>query len=632
MHTKPKSPSPAFLPLLAVVAFGLSGVSDRCQDRRTIEQTRQQIQGHVEPHTPGSGDALEYAVPADSPIRQLLGDAPDLNRVEYVRTAYTQPSRPTAILILIPGFLGGAGTFDPIARDLVREFNGRLEVWAVDRRSSLLEDRRGALHARSGAETAADLAGVQQALAKGVRFYFPTSDLDDDGNPDGPFLLPDAVPGDGPSAFQRMEQDDLRAFGAYWGVDTYVRDWRELVRKARRIVGPKGLVLFGGHSMGTTWTGVFAAYDFDPGPGIEAGHELVDGLLLLEGGGTRAPSPGVPDLATYEAAVEDLVDGSQDVLFDPSPAPGCQNPIGCSSDIFLESLFGFVDAVSLGNAGELNGIAGVFDPDSPSIMQKTPLFGGIPVSILLQAPMTNRSLPGFFLDDEFSTNGAFSVSMGFSANATNYFNPIAFLVPGEFYLAPDEGVTRTWIDHDSPRFDPSHPDPLTCPPIPPPPFPVANVDVGETGCAIVDNGPKPPPGETGRWGVEREVTSIETLSRSLYETGNASEWYFVSGRPGIDLAFGRDSSALGAPELLNVTQNADVSAPVLAIGGSNGLATTEASFADYLGSIASTDVQVEILEGYAHLDVLTAADNDAVPIVADWIRRVRLGKLRSRRP
>ncbi|MBW2314891.1 MAG: hypothetical protein JRH10_11925 [Deltaproteobacteria bacterium] len=132
---------------------------------------------------------------------------------------------------------------------------------------------------------------------------------------------------------------------------------------------------------------------------------------------------------------------------------------------------------------------------------------------------------------------------------------------------------------------------------------------------------------TGQWGVEREVTDVGTLIRTLYETGNASEWYFGTGRVNLDLSFGRDASALGAPELLNVTQHANVDVPILGIGGSNGLATTEASFAGYMDSTASADKQVAILEGYAHLDPLSAADNEAVPVMVDWINHVRQQKL-----
>lgn len=594
-----------WLGLLAVLAAGVLGFSG-CPGP-TLEQTRESIPGFAEPHTPGSGMPEAFVPPAGGTLQRILGPGADLNRVDYVRTAYAH-DHPKVIVIAIPGFLAGASTFDPVARDLVRAFKGSLEFWAVDRRPNQLEDRRGALHARAGAEAAGgDPGAVFQALSEGVRFYFPTADTDRNGSPDGAFALPDAL--GGTSAFQRVSQDEMRPFAAYWGVDTYVRDWRELVRRARSIVGERGLVIFAGHSLGTAWAGTFAAYDFDPGPGVEAGYQLVDGLLLFEGGGPRAPSPSAPDLAGYEAAVSALA------------TPG-------GPDVYLESLFGFIDAVNLGAAGELNGLAGTFAPDAPAILQTTPLFGGFPISFLLPEA-TNRALPAFFLDDDFSTNGAFSASLGFSADGQNYVNPFGAFLPGDFYVAAAQpGKPRTWIDYDSPRFDPANADPLTCPPIAPPPFPDANAgDVG-TGCAIIDNGPKPGPGDpVARWGVEREVTDLDVLLRTLYETGNASEWYYNSGRPNLDLAFGRDSSALGAPELLNVTQNAAVDVPVLAIGGSNGLTPTESAYDDYLGSIASTDTQVVILEGYSHLDVVSAAHNEALPPLLRWIKRLRVQKL-----
>lgn len=601
--------------LLLAAALASLGIA-RCERGRVLVQEPTDRAGHLEPHTPGSGAPEEAALA--EPIRQLRGEDVDLNRVAYTRTAIEGAS-PRIVLILIPGFLAGASTFDPIARDLVRAMDGSLEVWAVDRRSNALEDRRGARHALEGARAAGDPAAVQEALAEGARFYFPESDLDRDGVQDGPFPLPDAVPADGPSDFQRLAQDDVR-FMAHWGVDTYVRDWRKLVLAARERVGPDGLVLFGGHSMGTTWTGVFAAYDFDPGPGVEAGHSLVDGLLLLEGGGPSAPSAGAPDAATYRAAVEDLEEGTSEVLADPDPSTdACEGALPCTSDLFLTDLFGFVDAVNLGPAGELNGVAADFAPAEPSLMQRTPLFGDFPVSLLLGAPMTNRSLVGFFLDDDFSTNAAFAASFGFSANGDNALNPFSAILSGDFLVANSNVETlRTWQaydDPDLPRCPPAEPAPALGDP--------ADPSTWTTGCALRDNGPRPGPGEAPRtWGAEREVTDLDAFARTLYETSNATEWYFVSGRPGIDLLFGRDSSALGAPELLNVTRNAQVDAPVLAIGGSNGLAPTEASFADYLGSIASTDLRVEIVPGYAHLDVLSAADNEAVPPILGWMSRL----------
>ncbi len=613
---------------LFFVAVASLGVS-QCNGTLRVNQSLDDRAGYLEPHTPGSGAPEEFVLPPNGPIEQILGASPDLNRVHYVRTS-AEDSAPKTIVILVPGFLGGGSTFDPLARDLVRAYGGALEVWAVNRRSNQLEDRRGGAHALLGAAAgriAGDEAAVTQALAEGIRFYFPDSDLDEDGNPDGAFELPDQVPGDGDSSFQRLAQDDLR-FSAHWGVDTYVRDWRELVLAAREIVGDDGLVLFGGHSLGTTWMGLFAAYDFDAGPGVEAGHSLVDGLLLLEGGGTRGPSSTLPTEAEYLAAVQDLADGTELFLVDQDPAtPECDNPTGaCDNEVFLTSLFGFIDAVNLGGAGELNGLAASFQPEAPSLLQRTPLFGGIPVNLLLAAPMTNRALPGFFLDDDFSTNAAFSASFGFSANGSNAVNPFAAFLPGNFLVAVNEGVLRTWVNYDDPRFDPAAPNALACPPIAPPPFP-APADMAP-GCAVIDNGPRPGPTDPpSLWGVEREVTDIDTFIRTLYENGNASEWYFVDGRPGLDFRFGRDSSALGRPDLLNVTQHATVDVPILGIGGSNGLTPTEVSFANYTQSTASDDVEIVIIEGYSHLDVVSAAENEAVPPIVDWVNRLRAEKL-----
>jgi hypothetical protein len=574
--------------VVTIALLGIAALGTHCP--ASVYQLRVAQPGYVEPHTPGSGDALELATTPT--VEAIVGAAPDLNQTLTVRTRTAR--RPKAVLILMPGFLGGGGTFDPIARDIVQATRGAVQVWAIERRSNQLEDRRGGLLARFQVEVGSFFQSdtlVTEGLERGVRFYFSPVDLDGDTTPDPPVELPDESGAS--SSFLRVEQDDMR-FAAYWGVDTVVRDWEKLVDEARTLVGPHGVVVVGGHSLGTSWAGIYAAYDFDPGAPLDAAHDGIDGVLLLEGGGPRGPSASAPDLATYETTVAELATAG-------------------GPEVYLTSLFGFIDAVNLGAAGELNGLAGTFRPDDPSLLQKTNLFGGFPVNLLLSAPMTNESLVGFFLDDDFSTNTAFSASFGFSDNAGNRFNPFGAFLPGDFLLAdPAAGpILRTWKDFDDPTLP-------SCPPNDPMPAPGS----GDVGCALIDNGPKPAPGDPPAiWGMEREVTNIRVLLRTLYETGNASEWYFVSGRPNLDFSFGRDSSGLGAPELLNVTQNAMMDAPILAIGGSNGLATTEDSFANYLGSVATPaeDQEVVILEGYSHLDVISAADNEAVPVIVDWV-------------
>ena len=46
---------------------------------------------------------------------------------------------------------------------------------------------------------------------------------------------------------------------------------------------------------------------------------------------------------------------------------------------------------------------------------------------------------------------------------------------------------------------------------------------------------------------------------------------------------------------------------------------------------APADQRIAILEGYAHLDPLTARDNEAVPIIADWIQELLARKDRRLR-
>src|SRR5262245_10241620 len=340
--------------------------------------------GFVEPHTPGSGAAEEMA-PAPG-IGALLGTPVNLNRVTTVRTRWEGPgqglARPRAVLILIPGFLGGATSLDTIARDLVAAFRGKLEVWAVDRRPNQLEDRLGALHAADGAEepecrTSPPAPGC--AIFEGAQFYFPDFDARPLGDFPGPRDLDVDLDGvldpqlpltdrfgvtRGPILFS---QNDVR-FMAYWGLDTYFRDWKRLVLSARKLVGPGGVVLLGGHSQGTSWSTLFAAYDFDPDQTrVDPGYRLIDGLVLLEGGGAGTGADVKPTLADYQATVASLA------------APN-------GPDVFLTSLLGLIPLLPLGQVGEVASLAAFHQPNEPSLSQRTTIFGSGLASVLLGAP------------------------------------------------------------------------------------------------------------------------------------------------------------------------------------------------------------------------------------------------------
>lgn len=583
----------------------------------TVLQEVVHIPGHVEPHTPGSGAIEEIATA--QPILDLLGPAPDLNRVSHVRTYADDATPREVILVMIPGFLGGGTTYDPLARDMVEAHGASLEVWAVDRRPNQLEDRLGAIHAFDGAEDAdcqTSPPAETCAIFEGAQFYFPdldrspTGDFPGEGDLDlnlnGAFDTEiELDDGNGLRAAALMGQDDVR-FMAYWGLDTYFRDWKRLVEAARAEVGAEGLVLIGGHSQGTTWSSSFVAYDFDPDPAVVvAGHSLVDGLILLEGGGVGPGSTTKPALIEYEAAVLDL------------ETPG-------GSDVFLEDFSG-IPLQALGTSGEVASIAGFFQPDEPSLIQRTPTFGAGLIAGLLQAPATNEALGGMFLDDDLSGIGAFRASMGFIDDGPMFFQAASPPFGDDFYIVQeDPGRLRTWRSFD----DPSLP---SCPPR------AFDLSDGESGCAIVDNGPPSDPSQPSSVepprvnGVEAEVSSLDDFFLTQFGKANGFEWYFSSARPSLDFSYGNDSSALVAEHLLVdpndegplvITQNASVDIPVICFGGSNGLAPEPKSFDRYLSSIATPSEQqeVHILEGHAHLDPLTARANPTVGLLETWIQ------------
>ncbi len=89
---------------------------------------------------------IDGAVPPPNP-QGNVATPPEQNRVRVVRfrvdAAPPRPSR--AIVVMMPGFLAGAGSFDGLARAIVRRSTDTeaLEAWAIDRRSNLLEDTHG---------------------------------------------------------------------------------------------------------------------------------------------------------------------------------------------------------------------------------------------------------------------------------------------------------------------------------------------------------------------------------------------------------------------------------------------------------------------------------------------------------
>jgi len=194
--------------------------------------------------TPAANPATSEATPSELDYTQVLRYRQDLD----------PPAPARAIVIAMPGFLGGGGTFEGLARALVlRGAAGDFatEVWAIDRRSNLLEDLRGM--------DTAEAAGNPE-IAQG--YYFGRETIDGE-----------TFPG-------YLAQEEV-SYMSEWGLETHAEDLRRVIA----LVPPadrQGHVFLLGHSLGAAFTELYGAWRFEDGTrGVEelAGLILVDGIL-----------------------------------------------------------------------------------------------------------------------------------------------------------------------------------------------------------------------------------------------------------------------------------------------------------------------------------------------------------------
>lgn len=193
------------------------------------------------------------ATPPPNPTTMEATPA-ELNFTQVVRyRSDVEPAAdPAAIVVAMPGTWGGAASWEPLARALVKRgvAAGRpTEVWAIDRRANLLEDLRGA----DAAEAA--------------------------GNPDiaqGYYFLRETVGGQAFPGFRR--QGDV-GFMSEWGLAVHVEDVHRVIATipaAER----KTRVFLAGHSAGASFAETYAGWRFEDG---SRGADELAGLVLVDG-------------------------------------------------------------------------------------------------------------------------------------------------------------------------------------------------------------------------------------------------------------------------------------------------------------------------------------------------------------
>jgi hypothetical protein len=217
----------------------------------------------VRSEAPDAERVIESIVRIRDPLPDSAGPHPKAcDRISYLRFRNAEgpkrAKRADAVITIMPGFLGGASSFDQIARNLVRRADKRgrdVEVWAIDRRANCLEDHHG-VKAAARAENA-ELA---------YRYYWGGEEVD--GRRFAGFVSP-------------SDAEFLESFG----LERTMRDWHKVnttgLRGQRR---RERKLICGGHSLGGPLTAAYAGWDFDgdPDTGRDAGYRQCAGLFGLD--------------------------------------------------------------------------------------------------------------------------------------------------------------------------------------------------------------------------------------------------------------------------------------------------------------------------------------------------------------
>ncbi len=176
------------------------------------------IPGHHEPHTPAH-----------------------LNQVGYNRY-FPTARHPGAVLVLISGYVSGAGYFDPLARDLAAR--GDVEVWTINRREALLEE--------------------STAIGNDIKSFFTAQTA-----PEREAII------------ARLSRPDNylpagHRFLAHWGLDVQIADMKRVIERAK---AQKRSVFLGGWSDGVEYVMAYTNTLFH---GSRTGSSDLAGLVLLD--------------------------------------------------------------------------------------------------------------------------------------------------------------------------------------------------------------------------------------------------------------------------------------------------------------------------------------------------------------
>lgn len=524
----------------------------RAQGTVQVGYERHVLPSYVEPNTPGApGVRVDPALAAaiTDPAAFDSDGSLNLNKASYVRFFdQNRTAPPEAILVLIPSVVAGAKSFHIIATEVVRLSGGRFEVWAIDRRSNLLEDLLPMIAAENAHTVEASLAALNAYV----------------NHPAGPGGLIAANP------------SSVSSFMAEWGLDVHLRDVKTVVDQARTITPS---VFLGGHSLGAILTQMFAGYNF----GGVAGFELVKGIIILDG--TAAPgAPGADPISDNVYLNGGSGPAGTVVGLNQLRMPTAPEHAPFVTDPFNPLLFQLV---------EIGAQLALIDPNGPSVLRQV-------VPDVVPVPATNAAALGINIDDEFQEEIFARFSIGFLSVptgrtvadvATQRPDPTAGGNPNGLWTPKDLSPALQMWD---PRKDlgslgsmfPSKPEPSDF------------VTVARTFLLGAGN-------QTAALG---DTNLIEWYFPNRLVT-DISKVIDLGRTPLSPQVISAMTARGGNP--ITLTENRRVNVPLLAIrANEGGFVPTTLAFLLYRGStsIPQNRITVRTMENYAHADILTSLE------------------------
>jgi hypothetical protein len=206
-------------------------------------------------HKPAA--ASKPAAPHVSPVIWMKGTPSPGTPTKYDKVGVIKvtPAQGTAknVIVFEPGTSAAAAYFVPLAQWIVQTLPG-WQVWAIQRRESLLEDQSELKLAKEGKATSTQV----------FDYYLQ-------------FIADHSITAHMPSSYLTLAP----AYAKDWGLNVAVNDDRIVLNAAEKLGGK---VVFGGHSLGGSVVTAYATWDFGGKPGANG----LSGLVFDDGGSFKS--------------------------------------------------------------------------------------------------------------------------------------------------------------------------------------------------------------------------------------------------------------------------------------------------------------------------------------------------------